>query len=324
MEQQPTQTPFRRSPFEILGECFTIYGRHFRKFILIALIIQIPLAILEFAISDRLPSVEDFQALQVSFAGDPRANLPASAEYSLTEQSELAEALSIDEIVGLMTPLTIYIIATFLLQTFMAGVVAYAVGMQYVTGSIDVGRSYGRAWWRVLTLVVLGVLFFAMILLLIVVVMLLVLLPIVGFARLIVPGLVVLTLAIFWSVAAQAAVIEGYKPIAALWRSFRLVRGNWWRTFAVWMLIVLVAFGLGIVLGLLAIPIALIDEPGGILGRAANAIVGLLGSAVVAPISAIAGALIYLNLRGRKEDYDLNALSEQVGIAPPGDGGLTR
>ena len=188
MEQQPTQTPFRRSPFEILGECFTIYGRHFRKFILIALIIQIPLAILEFAISDRLPSVEDFQALQVSIAGDPRANLPASAEYSLTEQSEVAEALSIDEIVGLMTALTVYFIAALLLQTFMAGVIVYAVGMQYVTGSIDVGRSYGRAWWRILTLVVLGLLTFAMILLLFV-----------GFALLIVPGLIVLTLVIFWS-----------------------------------------------------------------------------------------------------------------------------
>ncbi len=313
MEQQPTQTPFRRSPFEILGECFTIYGRHFRKLILIALIIQIPLAILEFAISDRLPSVEDFQALQVSFAGDPRAELPPSAEYSLTEQSELAEALSIDELVGLMTALTVYVIATLLLQTFLTGVIVYAVGMQYVTGSIDVGRSYGRAWWRVLTLVALGVLSFGVFVLMII-----------GFALLIVPGLIVLTLVIFWSVAAQAAVIEGYKPIGALKRSFGLVRGDWWRTFAVWILIGLVIFGLGIVLGLLATPITLIDEPGGVLWRAANAIVGLLGSAIIAPISAIAGALIYLNLRGRKEDYDLNALSEQVGIAPPGDGGLIR
>ena len=316
MEQQPTQTPFRRSPFEILGECFTIYGRHFRKFIVIALIIQIPLAILEFAISDRLPSVEDFQALQVSIAGDPRANLPASAEYSSTEQSEVAEALSIDEIVGLMTALTVYFIAALLLQTFLTGVIVYAVGMQYVTGSIDVGRSYGRAWWRVLTLVVLGVLSFGVLVLMII-----------GFALLIVPGLIVLTLVIFWSVAAQAAVIEGYKPIAALRRSFRLVWGwgNWWRTFAVWILIGLVIFGLGLVLGLvLALPITLIDEPGGVLWRAANAIVGLLGGAIVAPIFPIAGALIYLNLRGRKEDYDLNALSEQVGIAPTSDGGLTR
>ena len=313
MEQQPTQTPFRRSPFEILGECFTIYGRHFRKFILIALIIQIPLAILEFAISDRLPSVEDFQALQVSIAGDPRANLPASAEYSLTEQSEVAEALSIDEIVGLMTALTLYFIAALLLQTFLTGVIVYAVGMQYVTGSVDVGRSYGRAWWRILTLVVLGVLFFGVIVLMVV-----------GFALLIVPGLIVLTLVIFWLVAAQAAVIEGYKPIGALRRSFGLVRGNWWRTFAVWILIVLVVVGLGIVLGLLATPITLIDEPGGVLWRAANAIVGLLGNAIIAPILPIAGALIYLDLRGRKEDYDLNALSEQVGIAPPSDGGLTR
>ena len=283
MEQQPTQTPFRRSPFEILGECFTIYGRHFRKFILIALIIQIPLAIFEFAISDRLPSVEDFQALQVSIAGDPRANLPASAEYSLTEQSELAEALSIDELVGLMTALTVYVIATLLLQTFLTGVIVYAVGMQYAAGSVDVGRSYGRAWWRVLTLVALGLLTFAIFVLmfvgLVLVVVGLALVGVIGFVGVMVLALMMsvgLTLAIYWSVAAQAAVIEGYKPIAALRRSFRLVRGDWWRTFAVWILIGLVVFGLGIVLGLLATPITLIDEPGGVLWRAANAIVGLL------------------------------------------------
>ena len=69
VEQQPTQT-FRRNPFEIIGECFSIYGRHFRKLFLIALIIQVPLAVMEFALADSLPAVEDFQALMVTIAGD--------------------------------------------------------------------------------------------------------------------------------------------------------------------------------------------------------------------------------------------------------------
>ena len=166
MEQQPTQT-FRRNPFEIIGECFSIYGRHFRKLFLIALIVQVPLAVFGFALGDRLPAAEDLHRLQASLIGDPRAALPESAEYSLEEAQELPEPLTSDEIVGFAISMASLFVVTLILQTFASGVIVAAVAMQYATGRIDVGACYGRAWWRVLSLVILGLLLFGLIVLMI-------------------------------------------------------------------------------------------------------------------------------------------------------------
>jgi hypothetical protein len=307
VEQQPTQT-FRRNSFEILGECFSIYGRHFRKFILIALIVQAPLAVLGFAISDSLPTAEDLQRLQATIVGDPGLALPESAEPS-AEPLDLPEPLSREEITGLAFAMAGYLMITLVLQSFLSGVISYAVGMQYATGWVDVGRCYSRAWWRVLTLVALGLLFFGLIVLMTM-----------GFALLIVPGIIITVLIIYWSADIPVVAIEGCKPIAALKRSFELVRGNWWRTFSTILLTILVVMGLTIVMSvLLAAPMTLIGDEGltGITARVASALSGMLSNAIIAPIAATAGTLIYLDLRSRKEDYDLEALSEQLGILPP-------
>ena len=308
MEQQPTQT-FRRNSFEILGECFSIYGRHFRKFILIALIVQAPLAVLGFAISDSLPTAEDLQRLQATIVGDPGLALPESAEPS-AEPLDLPEPLSREEITGLAFAMAGYLMITLVLQSFLSGVISYAVGMQYATGWVDVGRCYSRAWWRVLTLVALGLLFFGLIVLMTM-----------GFALLIVPGIIITVLIIYWSADIPVVAIEGCKPIAALKRSFELVRGNWWRTFSTILLTILVVMGLTIVMSvLLAAPMTLIGDEGltGTTARVTSALSGMLSNAIIAPIAATAGTLIYLDLRSRKEDYDLEALSEQLGILPPG------
>ena len=307
MEQQPTQT-FRRNPFEILGECFAIYGRHFRKFILIALIVQAPLAVLGFAISDSLPTAEDLQRLQVTIVGDPGLALPESAEPS-AEPLELLEPLSREEITDLAFAMAGYLMITLVLQSFLSGVISNAVGMQYAAGWVDVGRCYSRAWWRVLTFITLGLLFFGLIVLMTM-----------GFALLIVPGIIITVLIIYWSADIPVVAIEGCKPIAALKRSFELVRGNWWRTFSTILLTILVVMGLTIVMSvLLAAPMTLIGDQGltGTTARVTSALSGMLSNAIIAPIAATAGTLIYLDLRSRKEDYDLEALSEQMGILPP-------
>ena len=303
-QEQPRQT-FRRSPFEILGECFSIYGKHFRKFILIALIVQVPLAGIALVLGDSLPTEDDLQRLQVSIIGDSRAALPESAEYS-TESSELPQPLTTNEIVGLAIPAAGYFVATLILQTFVVGAIIVAVGMQYATGGIDVVRCYSRAWWRVLTLVILGLVLFG-----------LTILMIAGFALLIVPGIVILVLTIYWSVDVPSAVIEGRKPIAALKRSFGLVRDNWWRTFATWVLVILVVIGLSILLTLLlTAPLSLAAPAGDTLLSTARTLLNIITGAIITPIMGITAALIYLDLRSEKEDYDIAALSEQMGIAP--------
>ena len=305
MEQQPTQT-FRRNPFEIIGECFSIYGRHFRKLFLIALIIQVPLAVFGFALGDRLPAAEDLQRLQASLIGDPRAALPESAEYSLEGAQELPEPLTRDEIVGFATSMAILFIVTLILQTFASGVIVAAVAMQYATGRIDVGACYGRAWWRVISLVILGLLLFGLIVLMIA-----------GFAMFIVPGIVILALIIYWSVDVPAVVIEGCKPISALRRSFELVRGNWWRTFATITLMTLTLIGFTVVLTLLlSAPLALLGDDGlsETMTQVSSSLLGMLTNAIILPIAATVGALIYLDLRARDEDYDTGVLSQELGL----------
>ena len=309
MEEQPTQT-FRRSPFEILGECFSIYGRHFRKLILIALIVQVPLAVFGFALGDRLPGAEDLQRLQVSIIGDPRASLPESAEQSI-ESPALPEPLTSDEIVGFGISVASLFIVTLILQTFASGVIAVAVAMQYATGQIDVGRCYGRAWWRVLSLVILGLVLFGLFVLMVA-----------GFALFIVPGIVIIVLIIYWSVDVPAVVIEGYKPISALRRSFELVRGNWWRTFAAILLMILTSVGVTIILTfLLSAPLTLLGDDGlsETMLQLANSLLGMLTNAIIMPIAATVGTLIYLDLRARDEEYNIEMLSQEMGYEPRSD-----
>lgn len=309
MEQQPTQT-FRRNPFEIIGECFSIYGRHFRKLFLIALIIQVPLAVFGFALGDRLPAAEDLQRLQASILGDPRAALPESAEYS-TESSELPEPLTSDEIVGFAISMASLFVVTLMLQTFASGIIVAAVAMQYATGRIDVGACYSRAWWRVISLVILGLLLFG-----------LVVLMIAGFAMFIVPGIVIMVLIIYWSVDVPAVVIEGRKPISALRRSFELVRGNWWKTFATILLMTLTLIGFTIMLTLLlSAPLALLGDDGlsETMTQVSSTLLGMLTNAIILPIAATVGALIYLDLRARNEEYGIEMLSEELGFEPRSD-----
>lgn len=291
LEQQPTQT-FKRNPFEIIGECFSIYGRHIRQFLLIALIVHIVIGAVE---SVTLPSDEELQTLlQFGATGEQSANTPQLPPFA--------------EVADLLFPISVYLLITTVFQTFLSGAIACAVGMQYVTGAVDAGVSYSRTFWRVLTLLMIGLLSFALIVLVVV-----------GFALLIVPGILILTLMIYWSVATQAVVLEGYKPLTALSRSFNLVRGNWWRTFAAWALIILVTIGLSLLIGL---PLSALTEViglEGLAGKTIETLVKIIAGAIIAPIPGIAVALIYLDLRARSEDYDIEALSQDMGFSPRSD-----
>lgn len=293
MQAEPRNPIFKRNPFEIIGECFTVYGRHFRQFIVIALIVQIPLAALELAMMDSLTSL--FLTWQEAFqsGGD--------------ETGSAADAPSLPPIdAGMIAPLAGYAVVAFMLSILVNAAIAYAVGMQYATASVDVGRCWSRAWWRILSLLVLGVVSMALFALMIV-----------GFA-LILPGLAVLALLIYWSVAAQAIVIEGRRPLEALRRSFGLVRRNWWRSFAVWMLAILVTFGITAALSIVtSLPSGLLEDAGA-LATAFALISGAIVGALTTPVSGIAGMLLYLDLRQRADEgYDVETLSQELGINPP-------
>jgi hypothetical protein len=109
-----------------------------------------------------------------------------------------------------------------------------------------------------------------------------------GFVALIVPGIY---LGVRWYFSAQAAVIDGLDPRAALGRSGELVEGSWWRV-----------AGLLLVAGLVF----------GLLGGGLQALVAVTGSGVlyvllliaeqtlVLSLTALFGTLLFFDLRARR------------------------
>ena len=110
----------------------------------------------------------------------------------------------------------------------------------------------------------------------------------IGFLLIIVPGLILITI---WSVAAPVVVLERPGVFAALGRSRELVRGNGWQVFGVIFVLVLPR------------PVRRLGasrspptRPAPASGIVARVVVGVL----TAPLSALAAAVLYFELRRRR------------------------
>jgi len=127
----------------------------------------------------------------------------------------------------------------------------------------------------------------------------------VGMSAFIVPGLI---LATFWSVSAQAVMVERQPVFAALGRSFALVRGNAWP-----------AFGFLAIMGMISILLLLLvlvaTAPLGT-GVGAQAIASALGNFVSTPLLAVASAVLY----NRLAELDRAAGGPDAPEEGPGDG----
>ena len=194
-------------------------------------------------------------------------------------------------------------------STLVYGAIVVAVTQHYVSRAVGIRECYGRAWRRIVSLTLISlILAFPIVLILE-----LSLLLGAALALLIVPALILL---VYWSISAQAVLVEGCKPLAALKRSFDLVRGSWWRVFGIGVVAMLVVVGLGLVLGT---PFALVS---GIVSPAEATRLGdtfqFLGTLIVSvsvPIVApIVLTLLYFDLRVRKEGYNFPKLRQEMGI----------
>ena len=119
-----------------------------------------------------------------------------------------------------------------------------------------------------------------------------------GFVCLIVPGLVLLTQ--FW-VAVPVTVIEQSGASASLSRSGELTKGNRWRVLAIALLMVLVVFASGLVLGVLAL---IAKGVGGAWIEAASTLLLI----PIQCLSAIAPVVAYHDLRVGREGVDVEEL----------------
>ena len=127
-------------------------------------------------------------------------------------------------------------------------------------------------------------------------------------------------LGIAWLVATPVLLLEGVGGFKALGRSFRLVRRRWWATFAC----VLVATVLVTVVTSFSLVIvgatAVVGEDAWVVGVVLGAVANTVGSVISTPFPAALVALVYFDLRVRKEGLDLQLLAERIGAPGPAPG----
>ncbi len=206
-------------------------------------------------------------------------------------------------------------LVSFSATVFVWGSAVFAVGQHYLLGDVRIGECYKRAWWRVLSLMLLGVIV-ATALLVAPGVLTRIGEPLVsGFVSLLaIPAIV---LSVYWSVSVPTVIMENCGPLGALRRSTALIRGSWWRVFGITIVFGLVVLGLAI---LLTLPFALgtkvvgADIASGV-PAVIQFLVSLVVETVVPPVAFIAGTLLYYDLRVRKEAFDFATLSRELGIA---------
>ncbi len=139
-----------------------------------------------------------------------------------------------------------------------------------------------------------------------------------GFLLFVLPGMYLL---IAFSVAAPVVLFEGMKGSGALGRSRRLVQGRWWPVFGTLLLgFILAAIVGGVITGILTGVLALGDGSGDFVEALVGAVAGSVAAIITTPFQAALIAILFFDLKVRKEGFDVALLAEGMGTSSPADG----
>lgn len=123
---------------------------------------------------------------------------------------------------------------------------------------------------------------------------------------------VILWLWVAWSFAPPALLVEDVRGRKALGRSFKLVRGRWWAVF--WTLLLgfvitsVVGFGVELILR------PFIEESESLTTAVMlDAVLRSVTAVLTTPFSAALVAILYFDLRVRKEGFDVELLAQRIG-----------
>ena len=140
------------------------------------------------------------------------------------------------------------------------------------------------------------------------------LLSVLGAILCVLPGIY---LWVSFSVAVPVLLTEGVRGRKALGRSRALVRGFWWRVFAVAILgYILTAIIGGAITGLIVGISFASTSPDSFAGIVLNVVAGTLSKVLTTPFVAAFVTVLYFDLRVRKEAFDLQLLAQRIGVEP--------
>lgn len=123
-----------------------------------------------------------------------------------------------------------------------------------------------------------------------------------------------------WAVVVPVLLLEDVRGRRALGRSRALVRDRWWPTFAAIVLGAILVFVVQSAFGLLLGAIFVAGGDSGVVQLVASAAIGTVSGVLAAPFSAALVAVVYFDLRVRKEGLDLELLAQRVGMDPQSGG----
>ena len=113
-----------------------------------------------------------------------------------------------------------------------------------------------------------------------------------------------------WAVATPVLLFDGEKGWSALKRSRELVKGRWWPTVGVLVLMsILTSLVSAVFLGLFAGVVSVSDNE--VAAAVADAIAQTASTALTTPLSAAVVTVLYFDLRVRKEGFDLELLARR-------------
>jgi hypothetical protein len=203
-----------------------------------------------------------------------------------------ATGTSSTEVAGSLVSTTLNLV----LFTLAAAACFRAVSSTYLGQMPTWQASLSFASTRVLPLLGLSVLYF---------------LGVIGATILvIIPGI---WLSVAWSLGYPALLSEGIGPAAALGRSFRLVRGRWWATFAALLVMYLIVAVISGILGLIVGATLVAATDSEVVAAVLLTIVNVVSSLITLPLFSAVLTIVYFDLRVRKEGFDLQLLAEGVG-----------
>ena len=295
---------------EILDGAFTSIRRNPRATLGIAALLLTASAVITTTLS----------LILVHYVGT--VNLPSPGQQLTTEQASrlltrLAEVLAPTAAVS--------IVLAFIVDTVLTGMLTVVIGRSVLGHKITAGEAWQIARPRMAALIGATLLIpLILIGLWVAYAIVLVILAVLHAPGGLIGGLaalgaiagIILTIwfTVMFRMAAQAVVLERAGPVRALGRSWRLVRGSFWRVFGITLLAGLIVV---VTAGVLQIPFSLLAAlaggghsllpatSGSVAGILISAVGGVVAGAVARPISAGVAVLLYVDLRMRREGLDL-------------------
>jgi hypothetical protein len=139
----------------------------------------------------------------------------------------------------------------------------------------------------------------------------------------IVLGLSALVLVIWFVVSAHLAtpvmMLEDVRGSAAIRRAIRLVRGSWWSVFGTLFLMGLITGVASSILGAIFVAVVLAFQGGHVATDIANFVLRTVILVVFTPLSASLAVVITIDMRVRKEGFDIEYLATSMGTVPGSD-----